>query len=124
MLAKVDVLLPNVLESMKIAKAVEMEQAADYLQARVKYLAVKQGKDGATLYTGAKKYHQPGIAVKVVDTVGAGDSFDAGFVYAYLAGWDPESMVKLAVVCGSLSTRMAGGTAAQPTLEEAVKYLH
>jgi sugar/nucleoside kinase (ribokinase family) len=56
----------------------------------------------------------------VVDAVGAGDSFDAGFVYGALAGWPLEKALALAVACGALSTRAAGGTAAQPTLEEAL----
>lgn len=64
-----------------------------------------------------------GLDVAVVDTVGAGDSFDAGFIYGHLAGWDIEHALRLACACGSLSTRAAGGTAAQPTLEEALAFL-
>ena len=56
------------------------------------------------------------IPVKVVDTTGAGDSFDAGFVYAYLAGQDLSQALRFACACGSLSTRAAGGTAAQATM--------
>jgi sugar/nucleoside kinase (ribokinase family) len=58
--------------------------------------------------------------VQVVDTTGAGDSFDAGFVYGSLAGWELESTLRFASVCGSLSTRAIGGTSAQPTLAEAL----
>jgi sugar/nucleoside kinase (ribokinase family) len=61
--------------------------------------------------------------VRVVDAVGAGDSFDAGFVCGALAGWDLERCLKLAVACGALSTRAAGGTAAQPTLDEALAFI-
>jgi len=56
----------------------------------------------------------------VVDAVGAGDSFNAGFVYGTLAGWPLDRSLALAVACGALSTRAAGGTTAQPTLEEAL----
>ena len=59
-------------------------------------------------------------AVQVVDAVGAGDSFDAGFVYGALAGWPLDQSLALAVACGALSTRAAGGTAAQATLAEAL----
>jgi sugar/nucleoside kinase (ribokinase family) len=62
------------------------------------------------------------IPVKVVDTVGAGDSFDAGFIYGYLNQWSLEKSLRLACVCGALSTQQAGGTHGQPTLEEAIKY--
>lgn len=63
------------------------------------------------------------IPVKVVDTVGAGDSFDAGFVFGYLHEWGLEKSLRLACVCGALSTQRAGGTDGQPTLEEAMKYV-
>ncbi|MCX6035300.1 MAG: PfkB family carbohydrate kinase, partial [Chloroflexi bacterium] len=61
--------------------------------------------------------------VDVVDTVGAGDTFDAGFLYGFLNSWGLEKSLRLAVACGSLSTRRAGGTAAQPALEEAMQYV-
>ena len=59
------------------------------------------------------------LNVEVVDTTGAGDSFNAGFLYGYLEGWSLEQSLRLACVCGSLSTRGAGGTERQPTLGEA-----
>ena len=63
------------------------------------------------------------IPVKVKDTVGAGDTFDAGFLYGYLNHWELERLLRLAAVCGALSTQSAGGTNGQPTLEEAMKYM-
>ncbi|MFN2155329.1 MAG: carbohydrate kinase family protein, partial [Anaerolineae bacterium] len=51
---------------------------------------------------------------------GAGDSFDAGFLYGYLNGWSLDRALRLACACGSLSTRAPGGTTGQPTLEEAL----
>ena len=55
-----------------------------------------------------------------VDTIGAGDSFDAGFLYGHLAGWPVARSLALAVACGSLSTAAAGGVAAQPSLAAAL----
>lgn len=63
------------------------------------------------------------IPADVVDTTGAGDSFDAGFLAGRLAGLPLSRSLQLAVACGSLSTRAAGGTAAQPTMDEAVSAL-
>jgi sugar/nucleoside kinase (ribokinase family) len=60
---------------------------------------------------------------KVIDTVGAGDSFDAGFIYGYLNQWSLEKSLRLACVCGALSTQQAGGTNGQPTLAEVEKFL-
>jgi sugar/nucleoside kinase (ribokinase family) len=64
--------------------------------------------------------HASALPVDVVDTTGAGDSFDAGFLYGYLHGWPLERALRLACACGSLSTRAPGGTAGQPTLDEAL----
>jgi sugar/nucleoside kinase (ribokinase family) len=61
--------------------------------------------------------------VEVVDTIGAGDSTDAGWLAGMLHGWTAERAARLAAVCGSLSARAAGGTSAQPTLAEAIGHL-
>jgi sugar/nucleoside kinase (ribokinase family) len=81
------------------------------------------GKDGALGISQSQKIHAKSIPVNVVDTVGAGDTFDAGFIYGYLQGWELEKSLRLACVCGALSTQAAGGTSAQPTLNEALKFL-
>ena len=60
------------------------------------------------------------LHVEVSDTVGAGDTFDAGFVYGTLHGWPLDRCLRLGAVCGSLSTRAYGGVEAQPTLDEAL----
>jgi sugar/nucleoside kinase (ribokinase family) len=74
-------------------------------------------QDGQTVW-------DPGFTVPVVDTTGAGDSFDAGFVYGFLHGWPLVETLGLACACGALSTRAPGGTEAQPTLGEARELLH
>ena len=61
---------------------------------------------------------------QVVDTVGAGDSFNAGFLVGYLNQWPLIQSLQMALACGSLSTRAAGGTAAQPTLKEALTQMN
>jgi sugar/nucleoside kinase (ribokinase family) len=65
----------------------------------------------------------PSIPVNIVDTIGAGDTFDAGFLYGYLNNWDLEKSLQLATACGALSTQASGGVAAQPTLDEALAFL-
>jgi sugar/nucleoside kinase (ribokinase family) len=122
-LGKVDVFLPNAHECIGIARTTELDAALVYLQKRVRYLAVKLGENGALLCCDSNIIHEQAINVEVCDTVGAGDSFDAGFIYGYLADWEPDRMLKFANICGGLSTRIAGGTAGQPTFEEACGYL-
>jgi sugar/nucleoside kinase (ribokinase family) len=58
-----------------------------------------------------------------VDTIGAGDSTNAGWLAGILQGWPADRAAALAAACGSLSTRGRGGTAAQPTLAEALAHL-
>ena len=61
----------------------------------------------------------PGIPTTVVDTTGAGDSFDAGYLAAIAYGVDDENhRLRWATTAGSLSTRGTGGTGGQATLEE------
>jgi sugar/nucleoside kinase (ribokinase family) len=90
----------------------------------VERLAIKLGAEGALGIRKGEKIRVPSIPVSVVDTVGAGDSFDAGFLYGYLNSWSLEKSLKLACACGALSTQRAGGTDGQPTLEEAMKFVH
>jgi len=123
LLQKVDIFLPNEFECQSISGKTNLDEAVDYLGKDIRLLGVKLGDRGALLRHNSTLYKEKSIPIDVVDTVGAGDSFDAGFVYGYLAGWDPVHILKFAIICGSLSTRKAGGTAAQPTLDEALGFL-
>ena len=117
------VFLPNENEALSLTGASTVEEAAERLAAQASIVAVKMGADGGLVYDGETLYRAPIIPVDVLDTVGAGDTFDAGFIYGFLQGWPLERCLKLGVVCGSLSTRMAGGIASQPVLDEALRFL-
>lgn len=121
-LKNTDVFLPNAAELRAITRRPDIETGLAALRDRVGTIAVKMGGEGARAVRGPVEAQAPILSVPVVDTTGAGDSFDAGFVYGYLAGWDLARIVRFAAVCGSLSTRAAGGTAAQATLDEALAY--
>lgn len=123
LLAVTNVFLPNEAEAKSLTGAANAEEAVNRLRSKVEALAIKLGKDGALGTFGSQKVQAESISVKVVDTVGAGDSFDAGFIYGYLNSWELEKSLRLACVCGALSTQQAGGTNGQPTLDEAMKYL-
>jgi sugar/nucleoside kinase (ribokinase family) len=83
-------------------------------------VVIKTGADGAIGTAGGITLKSEAIEASVVDTTGAGDSFDAGFLAGYLGGESLERSLALGNACGALSTRSAGGTEAQPTMEEAL----
>jgi sugar/nucleoside kinase (ribokinase family) len=120
----VDIFLPNQTELQAIAKTDSMDGALASYAEKPLIVVVKRGAQGALVQHAAYRAHVPAIPVSVVDTTGAGDSFDAGFIYGHLAGWSLDKSLRLAVVCGALSTRAIGGTEAQPTLDEALKVLN
>jgi sugar/nucleoside kinase (ribokinase family) len=131
LLAVTDVFLPNQTEALAITHSSEVESAARGLAQKTKLVVVKLGVAGALTCRsplsegkGVREITRAeSISVNVVDTVGAGDSFDAGLIYGYLNNWQIEKSLRLACVCGALSARQAGGTQGQPTLEEAMKYV-
>ncbi|MGN6379028.1 MAG: carbohydrate kinase family protein [Gaiellales bacterium] len=82
-------------------------------------VVVKRGAQGAAARTAGGLVEQQGVPVDAVDSTGAGDAFDAGFVAARLGGEGIQDALALACACGALSTRAAGGVAAQPTMQEA-----
>jgi sugar/nucleoside kinase (ribokinase family) len=123
LLESVDVFLPNENEALAISGAPTLEATLESLGQKCRLVAVKCGAKGALARQGAETARAAALPVKVMDTVGAGDTFDAGFLYGWLNGWELPRTLALAVACGSLSTRAAGGTAAQPGLEEARQYL-
>ncbi|HEY0534283.1 MAG TPA: sugar kinase [Actinoplanes sp.] len=111
-LARTDVFLPNAAELLAITGASTPEEAARSLGTTV---VMKDGERGARAWWDGGECAAAGLAVEVVDTIGAGDSFNAGFLAARLGGRSIEESVRWAAVAGSLSTRAAGGTAAQAT---------
>jgi sugar/nucleoside kinase (ribokinase family) len=117
-LAQVDLFLPNEVEALRITGRPTVEAALADLAARIPTVAIKLGANGAVARRGDETARVPAIAVEVADTTGAGDSFDAGFVYGYLRGLPLAECLELGAICGGLSTRAAGGTASQPTLGE------
>lgn len=81
---------------------------------------IKRGKQGAEAIVDGKKHvARPPAGIEVVDTTGAGDSFDAGFIYGFLKGFPWDYLLRFACAAGALSTRGLGGTTTQATEQEA-----
>ncbi len=120
-LRETDVFLPNAAEAARISGLDDPEAAARALVAMgPRMVAIKCGRDGALAVEAdgtVTRVHA--LPVDAVDTTGAGDSFDAGFLAGFLAGRGMRDCLALGVAAGSLSARGVGGTDAQPTLPEA-----
>jgi len=123
LLPLVDVFLPNENEALAMTGSANDELALGNLVQKCGWVAIKLGSRGAIAASGSETASSPALKVNVVDTTGAGDSFDGGFLYGYLQGWSLERAIKLGAACGSLSTRKAGGTTAQATLKEVIQYV-
>jgi sugar/nucleoside kinase (ribokinase family) len=123
LLKEVDIFLPNEKEAQALTEMGSLESAVSLLAQKCGTVVVKLGAQGALACRNGETRRSPALNMQVVDTIGAGDTFDAGFLYGHLNGWSLERSLSLAAACGSLSTRRAGGTAAQPTLEEALQHV-
>lgn len=110
LLDKIDLLLPNEEEIKKIARKPTLEEALDALAPRVPLIVVKCGSRGAVVQRGSKRDWIAPLSVEPVDTIGAGDSFNAGFLSSYLNGEDPLRAAAIGNITGALSTLRSGGT--------------
>ncbi|MCL2188419.1 MAG: sugar kinase [Defluviitaleaceae bacterium] len=119
----VDVFLPNENELMCITGKNNVQDALKCAGEYVPIIAVKCGGDGAYAYCKGDIIKCEAKPVTVADTVGAGDSFNGGFIYGYLNGLSMEECLKAGTTCGSLNVSQHGGTAGQPTLAEIKNYL-
>jgi sugar/nucleoside kinase (ribokinase family) len=105
----VDVFLPNEREAQKIAGTDDLEVAVQRLSQRVPLLVVKLGQKGAMAQKGAERITSPPLKVNAIDPVGAGDSFDAGFLHQYIQGAELETCLASGNLAGALSTTRPGG---------------
>jgi sugar/nucleoside kinase (ribokinase family) len=108
----VDIFLPNAREAMHLTKARDAHSAAKDLAQIVPLVVVKVGAEGAIARRGKETWSSPALKVEVVDPVGAGDSFNAGFLHEYLKGSDVQTCLAAGNLAGALSVTRAGGTEA------------
>jgi sugar/nucleoside kinase (ribokinase family) len=108
----VDVLMPNEREACQLAREPELNRAIAALTQLVPLLIVKRGARGVSAHTGTQSWNVPARPVQVVDAVGAGDSFNAGFLHAWTSGWPVEQALAYGNLTGAWSTTASGGTSA------------
>ncbi len=110
-LAQVDYFLPNEVELRALARTANLDEAAAWaLGLGVGKVVVKRSGEGSSSYSSSGRIDCPAFPVSVVDTTGAGDSFDAGYLFGALAGLDEIERLRLGNACGAIAAGAVGGT--------------
>src|ERR1035437_8265038 len=107
-----DILLPNEREAMKMSRADDVETALSRFAQKVETVVVKMGASGAVAIRDGHRFSAPAVPVTVIDSIGAGGSFDAGFLHQFLRGGDLTTCLVYGNLCGAFSTTDCGGTEA------------
>lgn len=112
LLPEIDILLPNRDELCRMTACDSVEAALEKLAPVVPTIVVKCGSEGAIVQQGRRRSKVPSISVQPVDAIGAGDSFNAGFLAAWLSGHDAVESARAGNIAGALSTQRPGGVEA------------
>ena len=112
LLQYVDIFLPNAREATRITGTDDMETAVKRLAEMVPLVVAKLGTEGALAQRGPERFFSIALKITAVDAVGAGDSFDAGFLHEYLRGSDLTTCLASGNRAGALSVTRPGGTEA------------
>lgn len=123
-LSQVDLFMPNCHESELLTETHSPEEALEIFATFIAFTVIKCGKNGAIAARGGERYRSAALAdVTPVDTTGAGDVFNAGFLAAHIRGLPIQTCLEWGNFCGGMSTQGIGGTTAAPTLAELEAWL-
>jgi sugar/nucleoside kinase (ribokinase family) len=111
-LRELDILMPNEREACRLAGEPDLESALCKLAKIVPTVVVKCGAAGALVMHHGERYCMPGAETKVIDLIGAGDSFNAGFLHTFVHGGEIDECLRMGNLCGAYSTTAHGGTEA------------
>jgi sugar/nucleoside kinase (ribokinase family) len=120
-LRKMDVFILNAAEACHLAEENDIHLAMKRLGKYCKLIVVKNGRNGALALEENKIIEIPAIPVNAVDTTGAGDCFNAGYIASWLSGLSLQECLQRANIVAGLSTTVAGG-AAKTIRNEDVQY--
>lgn len=118
----IDVVFMNEKECRKLT-SMDYKEGAELISKYVKLVVIKLGAGGAYLFDGKVEKYMPAMNVKVVDTTGAGDAFDAGFLTALIKGKSLEECLKWGIGTASIKIQKRGARSGLPTLDELVEFL-
>lgn len=121
-LQHVDIFLPNKQELLKLTHQDSVEKALGKLSQSAKNIVVKMGSKGSVLMSNGKSiYKDSFLNANVFDTIGAGDSFNAGFVYKFINGDNLEKCLVFGNLMGAVNTTAAGGTTAFTSCDDVMR---
>jgi sugar/nucleoside kinase (ribokinase family) len=109
-LLRIDLFLPNAAEASRITGKENIEDELKVLAKFCPLVVIKDGANGSYAIADDQIYHSSAIPVNPVDTTGAGDCFNAGFIKAWFEGYGIEDCLKWGNIVGGLSTLAEGGT--------------
>lgn len=118
-----DLFMPNAAEAQRLTGADTLDTAATILHDLVPYLVIKDGENGAYAWANGNTFHVPTIKTAPVDTTGAGDIFNAGFLAAHFDGQSTEDCLRWGNIAAGQSLKGYGGYSTSPTLDELKSYL-
>ena len=119
----IDVLFMNETESVHYSrKETALEAARDFAK-HCGLVVIKLGKQGSMAVKGEELYEAASYKVDAIDTTGAGDSFNAGFIYGFLRGKSVTDCLKCGNGCGALSVTALGGNTGFPVEEELTNFI-
>lgn len=129
LLKKVSIVTPNeveasILTGIKVTDPESARKAAEWFQAKgVKQVVITMGGMGAFVADGDRYEMMPVFKVDAVDTTGAGDAYNGGFVTALSEGLDIVDAGRFAAATAALSVQKMGTTPSMPTREEIEAFL-
>lgn len=118
----IDLLLLNEVECKKLTN-MNCKEGAYLLSKYVDIIVVKMGEKGAYLFDGNKEIEIPAIKVNVIDTTGAGDAFNAGFITGLIRGLSLEECLHWGIATASLKIQKKGARNGLPNINELMKFL-
>lgn len=117
-LKNLDIFMPSALEARKLTGEQSLDGALRALAEHCPLVVIKDGAGGAYACRGEEILHSPAIDVTPLDTTGAGDCFNAGFLKAWLDDRPLGECLRWGNIVGGLSTLGMGGTGRVVTAEE------
>ena len=119
LLPNVDIFLPNEAELIQMTGTSSVREGMNKILPFCNHVVVKKGVQGAVLYTEGMQIQEPALLNEgMVDAIGAGDSFNAGFIHAFLLQQPLTVCLGTGIVTGAINTTAAGGTGAFVSMEE------